>query len=113
MGGVAPRQKNRIRHHGEQGGNESKEEEGDTRNERKTTKIEKEGENGERQEGKGETKKKREEEKGKCVPATFFYLFIFTFQLLDKVWSKVWSFLSPSTCLQLLSRIGLSIVTAR
>ena len=36
-----------------------------------------------------------------------------TFQLLDKWWSQVSSLLPPCTCLQLLSRIGFSIPTAR
>ena len=47
----------------------------------------------------------------------FFFLFsfrlTFTFQLLDKLWSQVSSLLPPGMCLQFLSRIGLSIPTAR
>ena len=63
-------------------------------------------------------KRRNEEKKGRgkrqvCPGDFFFFCFIFTFKLLDKLWSKVWTILSPSTCLQLLSRIGLSIVTAR
>ena len=61
-GGVAPRRNNLIRHQVEHG-SENISEEGDTRNKRKTknekAKTKKEGENGERQQGRG-TKGKRQ-----------------------------------------------------
>ena len=37
----------------------------------------------------------------------------FTVQLLDKLWSQASSLLPPGTCLPFLSRVGLSIPTAR
>ena len=45
----------------------------------------------------------------------FFFFFGLTvpFQLLNKLWTQVSSLLPPGTFLQLLSRIGLSISTAR
>ena len=45
--------------------------------------------------------------------SSFFFGLTFNFQLLDKLWSQVSSLLPPGTCLQLLSRIGFSIPTAR
>ena len=57
-GGVAPRRKNGIRHQGEQG-SEKKSAQGGTGNKRKTTTNEKEGENGDLQNGEKKTKKKK------------------------------------------------------
>ena len=37
----------------------------------------------------------------------------YTFQILDKLWPQVSSLFPPGTCVQLLSRIELSIPTAR
>ena len=42
-----------------------------------------------------------------------FFLHTFTLQLLNQSWSKVPSLLPPGSCLQFLSRIGLSNPTAR
>ena len=43
----------------------------------------------------------------------FFSSHTYTFQLMDKPWSRVSSLLPPGSCLQFLSRIGLSNHTAR
>ena len=112
-GGVAPRQNNRIRNQREQGGNEKK----------KGRRYKKQTENDKKRKGRGKQraargKRRNEEKKGRgkrqvWPRGSFFCCLIFTFQLLDKLWSKVWSFRSPGTCLQFLSRIGLSIATAR
>ena len=53
----------------------------------------------------------------KSVPhiyISYFHFFglTFTFQLLDKLWTQVSSFLPPGMCLQFLSRIGFSVPTA-
>ena len=70
-GGVAPRQKNRIHHQGEQG-SERKSEEGDTRNKRKTTKRKNETKKkGKIEDGKrkGQNEENKKKEKGKGVRA--------------------------------------------
>ena len=43
----------------------------------------------------------------------FIFFHSSTFQLLDRPWSQVSSLLPPGSCLQFLSRIGLSNPTAR
>ena len=43
----------------------------------------------------------------------FFFSHTFNFQSLDKPWSQVSSLLPPGSCLQFLSRIGISNPTAR
>ena len=47
-----------------------------------------------------------------CVRCFCYSPHISTFQLLDKPWSQMSSFLPPRSCLQFLSRIGLSNPTA-